>query len=149
MKRVSEENLVVLLAKSKVKSETNVSAIYFDGSCPLCSFEIQYYKSQAGGEEINFVDVSLENTPPVDGLSLESAMRRFHVKTINGEILSGSKAFVAVWGSLHRWRWAARLARIPGCLILLEAVYRVFLPARPMLSRIASFLGAKAANSRT
>lgn len=149
MKRVSDDGLVVLFAKSNDQSATTVSTVYFDGSCPLCTFEMAAYKSQAGAEDIKFVDVSLDDAKLVDDLSRENAMRRFHVSTNNGELLSGAKAFVAVWESLNNWRWAAWLARMPGCLILLEAAYRLFLPTRPVLSKIASFLGAKAASSRS
>lgn len=149
MKRRSDESLVMLLAKSKDQIETNVSTVYFDGSCPLCTFEIACYKSQAGGEEMDFVDISQENAQRVDDLCLENAMRRFHVRTNNGELLSGARAFVAVWGSLRKWRWAAGLAQIPGCLLLLETVYRLFLPIRPALSKIASLLGARAENPRS
>ena len=45
-------------------------------------------------------------------------------------------AFVEVWTRLPRWRWAARIASLPGVLITLELGYRIFLPVRPILSRL-------------
>ena len=53
---------------------------------------------------------------------------------------------VGVWGRWPGGRGAARLARLPGMLAVLEAGYRMFLPLRPGLSKIAALLGAKAAN---
>ncbi len=121
--------------------------VYFDGSCPLCSAEIGHYASREGGERLNFVHVSARGGAPGPDLSCADAMRRFHVRLPDGTLLSGARAFVAIWRTLHGWRWAARLADLPGMTPLLELGYRLFLPVRPALSRVARRLGAPAANA--
>ena len=121
--------------------------IYFDGSCPLCSAEIDHYASRDGGDQLAFVDVSEKGADLGTGLGCGDAMRRFHVRLPDGTLLSGARAFVAVWASLPGWRWAARLARIPGVTPVLEVAYRAFLPVRPVLSKVAGYFGARAANS--
>ena len=63
-------------------------------------------------------------------------MRRFHVRASDGRLLSGAAAFVEVWTRLPRWRWAARAASLPGALIALECGYGIFLPVRPLISRL-------------
>ena len=60
-------------------------------------------------------------------------MKRFHVITPDGEMLSGARAFAYVWFQLPGWRFLARLAEIPSVLVLMEASYRVFLVFRPWL----------------
>lgn len=116
------------------------SAVYFDGSCPLCRAEIAHYKRQVGADAISFVDVSAPEADLPAELSREQAMARFHVRDANGDLVSGARAFVSVWRVLPRWRWAARLASIPGVTPLLELGYRLFLPVRPMLSALAGRL---------
>jgi len=117
--------------------------VYFDGSCPLCSVEIDHYAGQTGGEDLCFVDVSRGGASLGDGLAPDAAMKRFHVRLADGTLLSGARAFIAVWASLPGWRWAARIATLPGVPTLLEGAYRLFLPLRPLLSRLARLCGAK------
>jgi predicted DCC family thiol-disulfide oxidoreductase YuxK len=121
------------------------STVYFDGSCPLCRAEIGYYRRQDDGRALCFVDVSLPTAAVPEGLTRGQAMARFHVRAPDGRLLSGAAGFVAVWGQLPRWRWAARAAALPGVLTLLELGYRLFLPVRPILSRfVAAVLRWKA-----
>ena len=116
-----------------------VLEVFHDGGCPLCRAEISHYQRQEGAAALRFVDVSNPDAPLPDGLTREAAMARFHV-VAGGRMVSGAAAFVAVWRTLPRWRWVARLAERPPVLAALEAGYRLFLPVRPALSWLAGRL---------
>ena len=151
MTQYNDTDVVVLQAaydEPSKGSETSGPTVYFDGSCPLCTFEIGLYASQTGGDRLKFVDVSQERPDLGLDLSADAAMRRFHVRLSDGRLLSGARAFVAVWNTLPGWRWAGRIAQIPGVTLALEGAYRLFLPVRPALSMLAARLGARAENSR-
>lgn len=123
--------------------QTTDTAVYFDGSCPLCRAEIELYGRQEGAQALSFVDVSDVSAaaPPLpDGLTRNRAMARFHVRGSDGQIYDGAAAFVQVWRALPRWRWLARLASLPGATAVLEFGYRLFLPVRPALSGLAGKL---------
>ena len=118
-----------------MESQLPKSTVYFDGSCPLCRAEIGYYQRKDQYSALCFVDISEPGGIPPEGITQERAMKRFHVRASDGRVLSGAAAFVEVWARLPRWRWAARLAGLPGVTPLLEVGYRLFLPIRPYLSK--------------
>lgn len=119
-----------------MQTETSKSTIYFDGSCPLCRAEIAHYRGTDREGALSFVDVSATDAGLPDGLTQLQAMQRFHVRAANGQLVSGAVAFVEVWSRLPRWRWAARAAALPGAMTVLELGYGLFLPIRPLLSRL-------------
>ncbi len=110
--------------------------IYYDGACPLCTLEIAHYQKQEGAENLCFRDVSRADETPGADLTREQALARFHIRKADGTLLSGAAAFVAIWEDLPKWRWAARVARVPCVLPLMEVGYRLFLPLRPFLARV-------------
>jgi predicted DCC family thiol-disulfide oxidoreductase YuxK len=129
-----------------VEAERSKSTVYFDGSCPLCRAEIEHYQREDQDCALCFVDISETGAIPPDGVTREGAMMRFHVRAGDGRVLSGAPAFVEVWTRLPRWRWAARVASLPGALIALEWGYRMFLPVRPFISHFfGRALGLRAA----
>jgi predicted DCC family thiol-disulfide oxidoreductase YuxK len=109
--------------------------VYYDGSCPLCRREIAVYQRAEGGDSVNWCDVSQADAP-LGGISTEQAMARFHVRGSDGMLQDGARAFIALWLSLPRWRWLGRVASIPPVPVLLEGLYRAFLPMRPLLQKM-------------
>lgn len=119
-----------------MESEVPKSTVFFDSSCPLCRAEIGYYRRQDQARALCFVDVSDPGAVTPEGITQRRAMERFHVRASDGSVLSGAAAFVEVWTRLPKWRWAARAASLPGALAALELGYRMFLPIRPIISRV-------------
>lgn len=111
--------------------------VYFDGSCPLYRAEIGHYGAQDGAGSICFEDVSQIKGDLAGDLKRQQALARFHVRRSNGTLVSGAAAFVAIWQVLPRWHWAARVAALPGMMATFDFGYRLFLPMRPLLSRLA------------
>ncbi len=126
------------LSDIPVESALQKTTVYFDGSCYLCRAEISYYQRKDHDRSLCFVNIAETSVTTPEGISQESAMKRFHVRTREGAILSGAAAFIEVWARLPGWRWVARAASLPGATKLLECGYRLFLPVRPFISK---FLG--------
>ena len=122
--------------------------VYFDGSCPLCRWEISHYRKQDNAGRLVFQDVSPEGAEVGPDLTRRQAMARFHVRGPDGGLLSGAAAFVAIWHVLPGWRWLARIGNVPGMMHFLELAYRAFLPLRPRLAQLVQH-GAAAEPDRS
>jgi len=122
--------------KPEEDATLNQLTVYFDGACPLCSMEVDYYKSLKGADQITFVDASLPEAPLGRDLSRDRALSRFHVRRPDGTLLSGAEGFAAIWHQLPQWRFAARIAYLPGAMWVLEKGYLGFLRIRPRLARM-------------
>jgi predicted DCC family thiol-disulfide oxidoreductase YuxK len=114
--------------------------VLYDGACPLCRREISLYRGLQPNTALCFTDISGAGQPLPPGTTREQLMARFHVRTGDGQLLSGAHAFLALWSTLPGWRWLALAGRLPGAVWVMERTYRAFLRGRPMLQRWASRL---------
>ena len=131
------------MTKERLNNAAEESApltVLYDGACPLCRREIGLYRGLRPNMPVCFTDVSdaAQALPP--GATREQLLARFHVRRRDGELLSGARAFLALWAALPGWRWLARVGCLPGAAWTMERVYEGFLRWRPALQRWASRL---------
>jgi predicted DCC family thiol-disulfide oxidoreductase YuxK len=108
--------------------------VFYDGSCPLCASEIDLYNRADCHQALRFVDVSSENFTGDAQITQAQALARFHIRLPNGQQLSGARGFIEVWRVLPSWSWMTKLADRPTVATVLELLYRLFLPLRPLIS---------------
>ena len=117
--------------------------VLYDGACPLCRREIGLYRGLEPlrtASPLCFADVSDAALPLPPGTTREQLLARFHVRSADGQLLSGAQAFLALWAVLPGWRWLALTGRVPGVAWVMERSYRLFLRWRPALQRRISRL---------
>ena len=111
--------------------------VFFDGSCPICSKEINFYKMRAGADELSWVDVSDEEIPiPIQTRSREELMARFHVLSSSGELVSGGAAFAELWASLPAFKIFGKIFKLPILRYLIDVGYDIFLTLRPKFQNL-------------
>ena len=134
-----EENLNIMesVKTPEMKQDnfgSSAETVYFDGQCPLCSREIQFYQRQRGAENVNWIDVTKVGISDLPlGLTKEDALARFHIVNFKGQLISGGEAFSSLWLSLPAFCWAGKFFKINFLASLLEVMYNLFLPCRPLL----------------
>ena len=110
--------------------------VYYDGSCPICGWEIDLYARMRGAGRIHWLDLTTADEAMLGpDLTHETAKGKFHVRDASGRLVSGGAAFVEIWDRLDAMGWAARLGRTGPGRWILERAYRVFLRILPTLLR--------------
>lgn len=124
---------------SATVSDDPAVTVFFDGACPLCSREIAFYRGLRGADAIRWIDAT-RCAPAAfpGGVSRDVALARFHAALPDGRVVTGARAFLAVWARLPRFRTLARIGSIPPLPTVLEWGYRLFLRIRPLLQRFAA-----------
>jgi len=116
---------------------TSQLTVYYDGACPLCSREIGWYQKQKGGDAIVWFDVSKSTSEWVSPqLSTCDALRRLHVKKMDGTFVSGAAAFSALWVEFPRLKMLGMFIGLPVMSIIAEFAYRLFLKLRPSMQKV-------------
>ncbi len=106
--------------------------VWYDGACPLCIWEIALMRRLDRRDAVAFIDIA---TPAAScPLNRQLMLDRFHASE-DGHILSGAAAFAAMWRAIPVLRPIGQLARIPGVLPVLEALYNQFLKIRPHIQK--------------
>lgn len=117
--------------------------ILYNDTCPLCRFEIDHYRTAATRDGAPLRFDRLQDAAHW-GLTEDQAARRLHVLR-DGQLLSGLEAFRAIWSTLPRWRW---LARVTGWPVVRPAVTVLYdRIAAPLLYRAHLRRQAKARKS--
>ena len=107
-----------------------VTHVYFDGGCPVCRREIDWYRSRPSRTPIDWVDVSTSTCDPSGDLCRADALRVFHVRCAGGRLVRGAQAFALLWQRYPGLALAGRIAAAPGIRHLLDMAYTVFLRVR-------------------
>jgi predicted DCC family thiol-disulfide oxidoreductase YuxK len=122
---------------TELVEESRPLTVLYDGACPLCRREIGVYRGLPPNTTVCFADVSDAALPLPPGTTREQLLARFHVRSREGQLLSGAEAFLALWAALPGWRWLAMAGRLPGAAWVMERTYGLFLRWRPTLQRWA------------
>jgi predicted DCC family thiol-disulfide oxidoreductase YuxK len=104
--------------------------VYYDGACPVCRREIGYYKGRTG-EAVAYCDVAATVDPAPD-LTREYALKRFHVRLADGQLVSGAAAFLALWGQVPGFSRIASLLSVKPVVAMLDVAYLGFLRLRKL-----------------
>ena len=110
-------------ADRKTSSDAAIT-VFFDGQCPMCRREIDYYRRLPNLSPIEWVDIADDTTDTSKyGLDRNLAMIRFHVRDRQGQWHTGAWGFVELWRHLPGWRWLARVLTFSRLVPLADRVY--------------------------
>ena len=95
----------------------------YNADCPVCNSEMCHYEAYAKARDLPIEIVDLNKTDLSEwGVGEDRATRLLHVMH-DGKIHVGLAAFLVLWDQMPRYRFMARIARIPGLYQILDWGY--------------------------
>lgn len=113
------------------KSAEPKKAIYYDGSCPMCSNLM--LRINASDQKGKFApkDIKRESLPVA--FSREQAEKEIHVVDSDGKVHKNAEAMLLIIEEYPRWRFLAKIGRLPIIRQLLPIGYAVISTNRHFL----------------
>ena len=94
--------------------------VLYNGSCPICSKEIDHYKKYS--TNIEYEDLETILCFSAWGIDKEEAKRKLHVYH-DGVMYSGVDAFIQLWRQMPRYRFLSHLVSYPIVYPFANIVY--------------------------
>ena len=117
-------------AASAEASAVRATEVFYDGACPICRREIGVYRRLVPEGSVAWLDVSKASEAVAPDLDRRSALARFHARRADGALVSGARAFLAVWRNVGLLRYPAAILERRPFIWLVEGGYRAFLQLR-------------------
>ncbi len=129
-----------LIGRRSSAEDVELTEIYYNGDCPVCSAEMNHYASLCASSQktLRFVDsMQLPDALARCGLRIDHLERRVYLKDARGRIVSGLPALIELWSHLPRYRWLAKLTSAPVINPMCIGVYdQVIAPGLAAWSRV-------------
>ncbi|MCT4556547.1 MAG: DUF393 domain-containing protein [Pelagimonas sp.] len=105
-------------------SETAKTRALYNGDCPVCNSEMCTYAAYSEQTDlpIAFDDLTQSGLDEW-GVTEDEATRLLHV-VHDGKLYIGYEAMVVLWEQMPKYRWLARISRVPGLFQILSWGYK-------------------------
>jgi uncharacterized protein len=110
------EALTHLVGSTARESEVELTEMYYNGECPVCNAGMAHLAALCADSQksLRFIDATRRpNDFAQCGLRGEHLERRVYLKDSTGRIVSGLPALIRLWSRMPRYRWIARLLKVP------------------------------------
>jgi predicted DCC family thiol-disulfide oxidoreductase YuxK len=98
---------------------------FYNANCPVCSAGVTHIRRLVG-TDLAWVDIGTRpDALAAYGATLEAVKKRLHVIDRQGVLRVGVPAFAALWDETPRYRWLARLLRLPVLREVAAAAYEL------------------------
>jgi uncharacterized protein (TIGR01777 family) len=120
------EALDHLIGQRAQNADAELTEMYYNGECPVCSAEMNHYASLCAESQMNLRFIDAMQSPDAlarCGLRTDHLERRVYLKDSKGRIVSGLPALIELWRRMPRYRWLATLTSLPIVRAIFVGLY--------------------------
>jgi predicted DCC family thiol-disulfide oxidoreductase YuxK len=97
--------------------------LYYDGECHMCQVTMDSLQKSSQGTSFAPIDVTKGDVPP--GVDMAGALHSMHAIDEGGRVYVGGDAILRILEEYPRWRWLAKVGKVPGIRHIVAFVYRI------------------------
>ncbi len=99
--------------------------VFYNKSCNICKTEINHYKKHCTDKKISWINVVKNKRALVStSKTYSELLRRIHVLK-NGEIISGTAAFLEIWKNIPKYRFLYLIFKFKVFFFILNFFYEI------------------------
>lgn len=100
------------------------ATLIYDGDCPLCLKAVAWIHANAQPNTVDSITCQSEERAERFPQMVEAhCMEAMQLVMPDGTVYAGDEALPVLLSMLRRWRWLARLFRVPGVTLLAPHAY--------------------------
>ena len=110
-----------------MKGDKTPLSVYYDGSCPSCVKDRQWYETLAGrhGDQVQWVDITGQDEMlRARGIEPQAALQELHVEDGDGRVYRELDAYILLMSRVLVLKPLAWILGLPGIGGLLSRLYR-------------------------
>ena len=108
-----------------------MTKIFYDGNCPICSKEINFYKKLSISNSTDWYDIhSNKAALNIVKKSREECLKLRHVLDDNNNLFTGVEAFILIWKKTKYFKYLAYLINFKVIRVILNFFYKLYAKAR-------------------
>lgn len=110
-------------------------SIFYDGSCPICRFDIHNLKARNQEEKLQFIDIASPAFDPTPyGMTQADFMAEIHARRTDGQFVKGMEVFRLAYRAVGLG-WAVAPASWDPLRQPADALYRLFARHRQKIGK--------------
>ena len=109
--------------------------VFFDGSCKVCSKEINFYGKYDKKKKFKWIDLNSKNKDLEGlGISKNQLLKSLHIQLSDGRIIKGVDAFRIIWREYPYLKFVSYILDIRIIKILARPIYKFLVKLKSLLT---------------
>lgn len=109
--------------------------VFFDGSCKVCSKEINYYNKHDKNNKFNWIDLNSRSKDLKSlGISKGELIESLHIQLHNGRVIKGVDAFRIIWREYPFLKFLSYILDFKIIRIIAKPIYRLLVKIKAIFT---------------
>tara|TARA_Y100000991_G_C21774136_1_gene264350 strand:+ start:33 stop:383 length:351 start_codon:yes stop_codon:yes gene_type:complete len=108
--------------------------VFYDGSCKVCSKEINFYDKHDKKNKFNWIDLNSKNKDLQSlGINKNKLLESLHIQMQDGRIVKGVNAFKVIWREYPYLKFISYVLDFRIMRIIARPIYKILVKIKSLV----------------